>query len=83
MAKVAIVSDKDFKRLKELMDSGITVIIPRSLARKHPKDKLYEVAAEYTCGDEADCWVDLVDSVNHYFISEVEFGSISKTGGNL
>jgi len=34
MAKAAIVPDKEFKRLKELLGSGITVLIPRSLARK-------------------------------------------------
>ena len=68
-----IVPDEEFRKLHELLvEDGITVLIKESTAKEVGLTEEALDDMTYDCGGDADIWVDLISSPDHYFISEAK-----------
>jgi hypothetical protein len=68
-----IIPDEDFRKLYELLTKdSITVLIKESTAREVGLTEEGLDNMTYVCGGDADVWLDLVSSPDHYFIAEAK-----------
>ena len=67
MAGVIVVSDEKYDELRSLLAGrATTVIMKESIAKKHGVINGDERFDDYTCGDDADVWVDFVGNDEHF-----------------
>jgi len=74
-----IIPDEEFRKLHELLvEDGIAVLIKESLAKEVglTEEGLDEMT--YSCGGDADVWLDLVSDNHHYFLEEAREQGVIK-----
>lgn len=68
MSKAVVLDDNEFARLKEMLNHKIVVVVKKSIADGFGEETIKTAAEDYSCGGEADVWVDFVGSDEHYFM---------------
>lgn len=73
MAQLVVLPDEEFKKIvNRIGGSGITVLMPKSLADKHGLEEGDDRLLDYDTGGDADLWVDIAGHENHYVFSWLE-----------
>lgn len=74
-----IIPDEEFSKLHELLvGDGVTVLIKESLAKEVGLTEEALDDMNYDCGGDADVWIDLVSSPDHYFIEDAKYRGVIK-----
>ncbi len=71
MAALVVLPEED---IPHIFEGEIVILVSQEAldASGITLDEAQAAAEDYTCGDEADYWVDLVLAPNHYFFQQCE-----------
>lgn len=73
MAIIRIVPAEDLKVIRRYINPGDNVVlITPEIAKEYSAELQDNTEHEYNFGELPDCFVDIVDSTDHYFIESLE-----------